>query len=359
MRKNSSAHKAPAQPLSQGPAPEKARVSKVSIERITKIVRFIRRRSSVSMSFLKNELEVSEASVKRDLDFLRCRLGCPLEWSPSERGYIIRDDLAEGGRFELPGVWFDSSEVFALLMMLHLIEGVQPGLLEDHVGPLKMRLRSMLAEGTKSAVPIERKVKLIHFAPRAVESKHFQVIAGALLAGKRLWLMYWNRDKQEQTERTISPQQLVRYRENWLLDAWCHNKDALRSFALEAIREVRVLEAAAIEVSQADMDAHFRGGYGIFAGPARHRARLKFTPARAQWVAKERWHPGQTFEWLEDGSYVLEVPYSIDQELVMDLLRHGPEVEVLEPPDLREKVYSALCAAAERYRPKEGQSVTV
>lgn len=330
-------------------------MSKVSIERIAKIVRFIRKRGSASMSFLIGELEVSQASVKRDLDFLRDRLGCPLEWDRTQRAWVIRDDLADGGRFELPGVWFDSSEVFALLTMLHLVEGVQPGLLEERVGPLKSRLRSLLAEGTKSAKPIERKLKLIHFAPRKVEPKHFMLIAGALLGGKRLHLRYLNRDRKEHTERAISPQQLVHYRENWMLDAWCHTRNALRSFALEAIQSVRTLDELAIEVSPEEMQEHFRSGYGIFAGQAQHRARLKFTPERAQWVDKETWHHDQTSEHLDDGSYVLEVPYSNDQELVMDLLRHSPEVEVLEPPGLRQKLHSALCAAASKNIPSSAQ----
>jgi predicted DNA-binding transcriptional regulator YafY len=326
-------------------------VSKISIERITKIVRLIRKRQAAPMAFLVDELGVSQASVKRDLDFLRDRLGCPLDWDRKKRGWVIRDDLAEGGRFELPGVWFDSSEVFALLTMLHLVEGVQPGMLEEHVGPLKTRLRSMLAEGTKSARPIERKLKLIHFAPRKVEPKHFQTIAGALLDGKRLYLQYWNRDRKESSDRTISPQHLVHYRENWILDAWCHDRGALRSFALESILSVRVLAEPALEVSQQEMDEHFRSGYGIFAGPAKHRARLKFTAERAQWVDKETWHRNQSSEALDDGSYVLEVPYSNDQELVMDLLRHSPEVEVLAPPELRERLHAALCAAASKNRP--------
>jgi len=337
------------------PSKKKGRVTKVSLERINKIVRAIRKKGSVSMRFLKDELLVSEASIKRDMDFLRDRFLCPLEWDASKRGYVIRDDPASGGRFELPGIWFDASEVFALLMMLHLVEGVQPGLLEEHVGPLKSRLRSMLAQGTKTSHSIEQKVKLIHFAPRKVEPKHFQSVASALLAGKRLGLQYWNRDKKERTQREISPLQLVHYRENWVLDAWCHKQNGLRSFALEAIEEVTVLEKSSKELSRELMQEHFQSGYGIFAGKAVHRARLKFSPWRAQWVSLETWHPDQTSELLEDGSYVLEVPYSNDQELVMDLMRHGAEVEVLGPPDLREKVSAALCAAARKYvsRPLE------
>ncbi|HQU79930.1 MAG TPA: WYL domain-containing protein [Azonexus sp.] len=322
-------------------------MSKVSIERITKIIRFIRQRGSASMSFLKEELEVSEATLKRDFAFLQDRLGCPLEWDRTKRGWVIRDELAAGGRFELPGVWFDSSEVVALLTMLHLVEGVQPGLLEDHVAPLKLRLRSMLAEGTMSTRPIENKIRLIHFAPRKVEPKHFQQVASGLLEGKRLHLEYWNRDRKESTKRIISPQQLVHYRENWFLDAWCHSRNALRSFSLDAIQSVRVLDESSIEISSKKMEDHFRSGYGIFAGPATKRAQLKFTPERAQWISKETWHHNQTNAYAEDGSYLLEVPYSNDQELIMDLLRHSPEVEVVAPPELRQKLHAMLCAASE------------
>jgi predicted DNA-binding transcriptional regulator YafY len=231
--------------------------------------------------------------------------------------------------------------------MLHLVEGVQPGLFEEHVGPLKSRLRQMLSEGAKSAKQIESKFKLIHFAPRRVESRHFQVIAGALLEGKRLNLRYWNRDRQEESQRVISPQKLVHYRENWSLDAWCHKAKGLRIFSLEAVLSVQVLDEAAIDVPAEKMDKHFRSGYGIFAGETTERARLKFSAQRAQWVSKETWHHDQESHFEEDGSYILEVPYSSDRELLMDLLRHSPEVEVL----------TSLRAATEKNLASKGRSV--
>jgi len=205
----------------------------------------------------------------------------------------------------------------------------------------------MLAEGTMSTRLIENKIRLIHFAPRKVEPKHFQQVASGLLEGKRLHLEYWNRDRKESTKRIISPQQLVHYRENWFLDAWCHSRNALRSFSLDAIQSVRVLDESSIEISSKEMEDHFRSGYGIFAGPATKRAQLKFTPERAQWISKETWHHNQTNAYAEDGSYLLEVPYSNDQELIMDLLRHSPEVEVVAPPELRQKLHAMLCAASE------------
>ncbi len=328
---------------------KKERGVKVGIDRFEKILRMARRRSGATMEELKRELEVSRASVTRDIDFLRNRMGCPIDWDAQKQRYFVRE-LPDGGRFELPGLWFDASEVFALLMMVHLVEGMEPGLLVQPLASMKTRLRSILAAGGKSAADLETKVKLIHFAPRKVEPRHFREVATALLEGKRLTLKYLRRDKQQHTERVISPLQLVHYRENWVLDAWCHMREELRSFALEAIEGVSILvDQPAKKVSEEDMREHFQSGYGIFAGKAKYRAVLKFTPKQAQYVSLETWHPDQSHRWLEDGSYVMEVPYSNDQELVMDLLRYGADVEVLSPPELRTRVFDALCTAAKLY----------
>jgi predicted DNA-binding transcriptional regulator YafY len=328
---------------------KKERGVKVGLDRFEKILRLARRRTGATMEELKTELEVSQASVKRDITFLRNRMGCPIDWDSKRQRYFVRE-LPGGGRYELPGLWFDASEVFALLTMVHLVEGVEPGLLVEQLAPMKERLRAILAAGGKSAAELESKVKLIHFAPRKVEPKHFRTVATALLEGKQLSLRYLRRDKQEHTERVISPLQLVHYRENWLVDAWCHLRKGLRSFALEAIEEVTALDRTAVTVSREELRAHFQSGYGIFAGKANQRAVMKFTPTRAQWVSLETWHPDQTSRFVDDGSYELEVPYSNDEELVMDLLRYGPDVEVLAPPELRARMLQKLCAAAEKYR---------
>ncbi|RQU41705.1 transcriptional regulator [Burkholderia cenocepacia] len=334
---------------SRKPTPRRAGDSNIHFQRTNAIAKFIGRRGSVSMAQLMDEFEVSRATMKRDIEFLRDRFGCPVRYDAKAKGYVI--DSETGRPFELPGVWFNAPEILALLTMLRLVEGVEPGLLDEHLTPLKARLRSMLAEGAVSADGVEQKVKIIHFAARKVSPKHFQIVAGALLDCRRIRLRYWKRETQERTTRDVSPLHLVHYRENWFLDAWCHLRNGIRTFSLEAIEAVEMLDEVAQQVSQDELKEHFEGGYGIFAGAPRFRARLKFSAARAQWVASEQWHPDQSSRTLDDGTYLLEVPYSDDQELLMDLLRHAPEVEVLHPPELRRRFYDALRAAAKKNRP--------
>ncbi len=50
-----------------------------------------------------------------------------------------------------------------------------------------------------------------------------------------------------------------------------------------------------------------------------------------------------------DGSYVLEIPYSDDRELVMEIMKFGPDAEVLEPASLRARVKDLHKQALERY----------
>ena len=116
------------------------------------------------------------------------------------------------------------------------------------------------------------------------------------------------------------------------------------------MRNARVTATAAKDVRDADLHRHFASAYGIFAGQPIGTARLLFSAHRAQWVAEELWRPGQVGEFLADGRYQLDIPYSDSRELVMDILKNGPDVEVLGPTELRNEVENRLKAALDRYR---------
>jgi predicted DNA-binding transcriptional regulator YafY len=90
------------------------------------------------------------------------------------------------------------------------------------------------------------------------------------------------------------------------------------------------------------------GSYGIFTGTAQAWAVLRFSAEAARWAAEERWHADQLGAWKPSG-YELQVPYSNPTELIMEILRYGPEVEVLAPTELRETVLGRLREAVGKY----------
>jgi len=315
-------------------------------ERFYRIQQLLRHQRSVPVRRFLSELEISLATFKRDLEYMRSRLNIPIVWDRESNGY--RYDRAVD-LHELPGLWFSDAEIYALLTMQRLLERLQPGLLDPHVEPLLERLQAVIGSGVHPTEEIRKRIRILHLAQRSLPLKHFQVAATALLERKRLRIAYYSRARDEETRRDISPQRLVHYRENWYLDAWCHLRQDIRSFAVDAIREAQALEERAQAVDDADLDAVLGTGYGIFSGRNVQWAQLRFTPHSARWVALEQWHPEQRTHTQADGSYVLEIPYADSRELLMDILKHGCDVEVLAPPALREQVREALRATLARY----------
>jgi predicted DNA-binding transcriptional regulator YafY len=147
----------------------------------------------------------------------------------------------------------------------------------------------------------------------------------------------------------VSPQRLVYYRDNWYVDAYCHLREGLRSFALDALIGVQLVDRVAKNVPEAELREMFETSYGIFSGKNRQVAKLRFTPFRAQWVAREVWHPEQVGEVHADGSYTLEVPYSDERELIGDILRIGSDVKVMSPVTLVKQVKEAIQKMLKQY----------
>ncbi len=303
----------------------------------------------VTFQTMQDRLEVSRATLKRDLEYLRNRLNAPIVWDRDTGGYRFERDERVGGQYELPGLWFSAEEIHALLTMQHLLASLDAGgLLGPHIQPLMARLTALLGSGRHPAEEIRKRIKLIPLAARPLSLEYFAAIGSALLRRKRLYVRYYAKSSDEVSEREVSPQRLVHYRENWYLDAWCHLREGLRSFAVDGIQRAEILESPARDIPTKTLDAVLGAGYGIFSGRKITWAKLRFSPERARWVALEQWHPKQRGRLMRNGRYLLEVPYADDRELVMDILRHVPEVEVLAPKSLRDRVAAKLRAGLEK-----------
>lgn len=321
-------------------------------ERFYKISEMLRATKVVSFATLLGKLEVSRSTLRRDLNYLSTRLNNPIVYRRDLGGYRLEAADTSGKQpHELPGLWFSPTEIHALLTMQQLLAGLDAGgVLTTHIAPLMERLNALLGpEGNAEATELRQRVRIITLAQRSVRPRHFEQVATALAQRKRLHIAYTARGNGHATEREVSPLRLVHYRDNWYLDAWCHVRQGLRNFALDAITQVVPLTQAVREVSDAQLSSTFGPGYGIFSGEAVRWARLRFSPERARWVAQEQWHPEQTGQHEPDGSYLLRLPYTDHRELIMDLLKHGAHCEVLGPASLRRVVEEEVKKLADKY----------
>jgi predicted DNA-binding transcriptional regulator YafY len=305
-------------------------------DRLYQIERLIKARGHASFAQLQAALEVSRATLWRDLAYLRDRLGVPIEYDRFVGGYRFGTAPA-GQRAELPGLWFNERELYALLMAHQLISELDAdGTISRHLQPLLERVHQMLGRGAGGGgdtADLTQRVRIVGAAKRPVDAACFEQVTQALLQRRRLALDYLTRTRGTTSRRCLSPQRLVHYRSTWYLDAWCHTRDKLLRFALDAMRNAVVLDTAAKPLALARVRREMDGGYGIFAGGTRRWVTLHFTREAAAWVRQEQWHPQQRGRALPDGGHELKLPYVDATELVMDILRHGEQVRVVPPDD--------------------------
>ena len=241
-------------------------------ERFYKIQRLLTQRKVVPRDDFIEELEVSRATFKRDLEYLRDRMQMPIIWDRDMGGYRLDQSATTAHLYQLPGLWFSSEEVHALLTMEHLLERLQPGLLGPQLRPLRNLIRKTLESGDFTADEVNRRIRILQIGVRPVESETFQALSSALLSRRRLQIDHYRRARDETLTREISPQRLVYYRDNWYLDAWCHLRQGLRTFSVDAIQGATVLSKRAREIKDKTLDETLGAGFGIFSGK-RHRRR--------------------------------------------------------------------------------------
>jgi len=302
------------------------------------------RRTPVPLEDLMARLECSRATLYRIIETMRTYLNAPIR--STMQGYLYEaPDKTQA--YELPGLWFSPAELQALAVVQRLLKDLSSGLLEEHIAPLSRRLEHLARHQRLNLGEAASRLRFPAIATRAV-GPSFQIAASATLQRKKLWMEYHARGTDERSERTVSSQRLTHYRESWYLDAWDEGRDALRSFSVDRITRPTVLDEPAFDVDEIELDAHYASAYGIFGGKADKLAVLRFSKERARWVADEKWHPQQQGAWLEDGRYELRIPYRESRELVMDVLRHGAQVQVVAPQELRMEVIEQLRAALDR-----------
>src|SRR5262249_5175669 len=154
----------------------------------------LRQNRTVPVERFLRELEISLATFKRDLEYMRSRLNVPIVWDREIGGYRVDGGVRVQ---EVPGLWFRGAAVYALLTMQRLLENLEPGLLAPHIAPLLERLRTAIGSGEHPTEEVQKRVRILNLAKRTMPLKYFGSAAKALLQRKRLRIAYYTRARDE------------------------------------------------------------------------------------------------------------------------------------------------------------------
>ena len=299
----------------------------------------------ISRTYIQQKLECSASTVKRIIAEMRDFLGAPIVYERTAGGYRYAE---LSPNFELPGFWFNESELSALLSAIQFLESTQPGLLQQPLQGMLKRLRLLIQDAGLNMDDLTRRILLHPMRSRPVRPEVFEAVATSLMRACKLLIVHQSPQKQAPDQRSVHPFRLLRYRDAWYLISHCDRAGERRTFALDRILKAQPLSETAQPPDNTALDTLLRESFGIFLGSHKHTAVLRFKGLAAQWVANEMWHPEQVGSWQNEG-YELHLPYGDERELVMEILKYGPDIEVVAPQGLFQAVREKILAAAKNY----------
>lgn len=303
----------------------------------------------VSIDLFRKVLQMSEPTIKRELAYMRKKLNAPIVYSHLHRGYCYakptkpesrKDTSAETLRRLQVRQWYSSEELYVLSSAFEGLDKLE----RDHatalgtaLSPMRSRILGVLTLGSADPQELQRRIHVIDSRIPFPEPQTFETVGAALSEKRRVHIRY-RAPGEAPVACDISPVRLICYRNRWYVDAYCHLTNTLKAFQIEHIEFAEVLSLLARRVSLDTVAMTLDANYGIFHDEKVLTARIRVNADAAHEVLREAWHPQQQLDRLEEGSWMLSVPYIDPTEVVGEILRWGARVEVLEPLALREQV---------------------
>jgi predicted DNA-binding transcriptional regulator YafY len=291
----------------------------------------VRARKYPNATSLSERFEVSTKTAQRDIDFMRDRLLCPLEYDSSQKGYYYDDET-----FSLPMVYLSSEELSALLIARKMLQDISGGSIGAEISSIVDKITNILKKHSVVADHIDGafSFQLIEYspAPEAV----FKSVLESCLKKRCLSFTYYSPATEEKSTRTVEPYHLFNYMGTWHLIGYCRLRKEIRDFALSRISDANVSTEPFKIQADFDFKKYFLSTFGLYKGKSTKEVTLRFTPEKSKWIKDQIWHKDQKVKYLKDGSLELSFPVSDFSEIKMEILKHGDQVEVIKPASLRE-----------------------
>jgi predicted DNA-binding transcriptional regulator YafY len=304
----------------------------------------VRTKKYPNATFLAEQFEISTKTAQRDIDFMRDRLLCPLEYDSSQKGYYYDDET-----FSLPMVYLSSEELSSLLIARKMLQDISGGYIGEEISSIVDKITNVLSKHMSMGDRIDDtfSFQLIEYSP-APETV-FKAVLECCLKRRCLSFSYYSPATEEKSERTVEPYHLFNYMGTWHLIGYCHLRKGIRDFALSRISEAKVLNESFELAPDFDFKKYFLSTFGLYKGKSTKEVTLRFTPEESKWIKDQIWHKDQKVKYLKDGSLELSFPVSDLSEIKREVLKHGDAVVVIKPKSLRDLIKAEADKIAKIY----------
>ena len=319
--------------------------------RLLFIDRQIREKQYPNCTSLADEWEVNARTIRRDLDYLRYQLEAPLAYSGSKRGYYYTEE-----QYQLPAIQIRERDLFALYLADKLLAQYEGTPIYDSLQSVFQKIKDSLPEKISLSPGSEQSLfTVIPSSVTVVLPEVLEQVFSALRSATRLGIVYRSPGAEPGT-RTIDPYHCIRYEGDWYVLAYCHLRQAIRTFSLARMLSVQPMQVPFQRPENFDFQALFASHFGIHWGKGSIDVQIRFQRTAAAYIRERQWHPSQTLEERGNGDLILTMTVNHLLELKRWILSWGAAAKVLSPERLAREIHADIAAMDRLYQGSQGQS---
>jgi proteasome accessory factor B len=285
-------------------------------------------------SKLSKELEVSTKTIQRDIDFMRDRLGLPIEYDQLHFGFVYTEPVTH-----FPSIEVSEGEVVALLVAQKALEQYRGTSFEK---PLRTAFEK-ITEGLKDRIgfqwgDVDSAISFRGIGTSVADLELFETVSNAVLKSHELAFEYRKLRSSGYEARRVQPYHLACIDQQWYLFAHDLVRSQLRTFVLSRMRKAQNTRMRFRRPADFSITKHLSDSLGVFSANGRFKVRIAFDDFAARLVGERNWHPSQKIKQLPGGAIELRLDLGSLEEIERWVLSWGTHARVLEPPLLARRI---------------------
>jgi predicted DNA-binding transcriptional regulator YafY len=313
-------------------------------ERIIFIDQQIRADKYPSAKTVAQVFEVSERSIWNDYQFLRDRLGSPIEYDETQEGWYYADPV-----FVLPAIWVEQDELLAFFLGHAIARNYLGPPFETQVLAGWEKITHYLPEKILAYLEkVERYYTIETGFSSNVPPQLLQDFDRAIRERRQVEMVYYTASRNDQRKRVVCPYHIYSATGFWYLIAFDWWRQDMRNFNLERVVDYRLLDQSFELDSTFSADTYIAQGFMGSMSQAYDFA-IRFDAYQARYIRERKWHPSQTVEDLPDGGLVLRFHSGGLDAVQRWVMQYGPHAQVLEPPELRRRIQENVAKMSQLY----------
>jgi len=296
---------------------------------------------------LADELEVSSKTVQRDIDFMRYRLGLPIEYDQLHFGFYYTEPVSH-----FPNIEISEGELVALYVGQKALAQYKGTSFET---PLSTAFRK-IADGLRDTISVtwsdlDSTISFRSTGRTVADVQLFEELSHAVFKQLEVRFGYKKPGAARYEERYVQPYHLGCVENLWYLFAFDMDRRELRTFALPRIRNVRASKTRFRRPADFSISRFLDQSFGVFAKPTktRHTVRILFDRFAAARVEERQWHPSQKIKQLREGGIELSLTLGNLEDIERWILSWGNHARVLAPPELKQRIAQTVSELADAY----------